>query len=222
MTSATDHPDHDPDGAEPNSPAAWDARYADLDQVWSGQPNGALVTETADLAPGPALDVGCGEGADAVWLSRRGWQVTALDVSQVALDRAAGAAARAAGGEAGRQIQWLLAGLPGAPLEPGTFDLVSTQYPALLRTPGHDAERSLLALVAPGGVLLVVHHVVRDREQARAHGFDPEDYVAPADVAGLLDGGWEILVHEERPRAVSGGAGSHHTADVVLKARRRG
>jgi len=219
VTSEPDHHDHGE--TERNSPAAWDTRYTDRDQVWSGEPNGALVTETADLPPGRALDVGCGEGADAVWLSRRGWQVTALDVSQVALARAARAAARGAGPGASGEIQWLLAGLPGAPLQPGTFDLVSAQYPALLRTPQDDAERSLLALVAPGGVLLVVHHVDRDREHGRAHGFDPEDYVAPADVAALLDAGWDVEVHEERPRAVSGGAGSHHTVDVVLKARRR-
>lgn len=52
----------------------------------------------------------------------------------------------------------LHAGLVGAPLSAGTFDLVSAQHPALLRTPGHDDERSLIAAVAPGGLLIVVHH----------------------------------------------------------------
>ncbi len=101
------------------------------------------MTEVAGLQPGRALDVGCGEGADAVWLAGRGWEVTALDVSQVALDRAA-AAARAAG----VHVRWLLAGLVDAPLPAGAFDLVSVQYPALRRTPGQDAERALLAAVA--------------------------------------------------------------------------
>lgn len=72
------------DGAE-----EWDRWYASMEQLWSGLPNAALVSEVAGLAPGRALDVGCGEGADAVWLARQGWTVTALDVSRVALDRAA-------------------------------------------------------------------------------------------------------------------------------------
>lgn len=66
----------------------WDQRYSGAGQVWSGDPNGALVDEVAGLGLGRVLDVGCGEGADAAWLSLRGWDVTALDVSGVALDRA--------------------------------------------------------------------------------------------------------------------------------------
>jgi SAM-dependent methyltransferase len=181
----------------------WDQRYTSMERVWSGQPNGALVTETAALPPGRVLDVGCGEGADAVWLAEHGWDVTALDVSGVALERAA------------RHARLVEAALPA-----GTFDLVSAQYPALLRTEHHDAEAALLAAVAPGGTLLVVHHQVIDAEQARAHGCDPDDYVSPADVATLLDDSWRIEANETRPRHVTAGAGSHHTHDVVLRARR--
>lgn len=195
--------------------AEWDARYASTEQVWSGRPNGALVAEVAELASGRALDVGCGEGADAVWLDRQGWEVTALDVSRVALERAALHARKA-----GADVRWVHAGLVEALLPPGTFDLVSAQYPALRRTPGHSAERSLLAAVAPGGTLLVVHHADVDVEQARAHGFDPADYVGPADVAALLDDDWQVEVDEKRPRHISAGGGSHHTQDLVLRARR--
>ena len=77
-----------------------------------------------------------------------------------------------------------------------------------------------LAAVAPGGTLLVVHHQIIDAEQARAHGCDPDDYVSPADVAALLDDSWRIETSETRPRHVTGGAGSHHTHDIVLRARR--
>jgi SAM-dependent methyltransferase len=195
--------------------AEWDARYAEAEQVWSGNPNGALVAEVSALPPGRVLDVGCGEGADAVWLARNGWDVTALDVSQVALDRAALRARRA-----GVQVRWTRAGLAEAPLSPGEFDLVSAQYPALRRTPTNEAERALLAAVAPGGLLLVVHHADVDADHAQVHGFDPADYVQPPDVAALLDDDWHVEVDETRPRTVETGAGAGHRLDQVLRARR--
>src|SRR4051812_39107582 len=129
--------------------AEWDERYAQSDRIWSAQPNQALVAEVAPLRPGRVLDVGCGEGADAVWLARQGWRVTALDVSQVALTRA-----EAHAGEAGVEIVWIKSDLVEAALPPAAFDLVSAQYPALPRTDDQAAERALLATVAPGGTLL--------------------------------------------------------------------
>jgi SAM-dependent methyltransferase len=201
---------------DPAVRAEWDSRYADRTQLWSGQPNGALVAETAGLTPGRVLDVGCGEGADAVWLARGGWDVTALEVSGVALERAAGHAR-----DAGLAIRWVHAELAAAALPPGSFDLVSAQYPALLRTPDAAAEHALLAAVAPGGVLLLVHHAGMETRQGHESDFDPADYVWPSMVAELLDDDWEIEVDEQRPRvAPDGGAGAHHTDDLVLRARR--
>lgn len=205
-----------------SGPDAWDERYAALDQVWSGQPNGALVAEVSGLPPGTVLDVGCGEGADAVWLARRGWDVTALDVSRVALDRA-----EAHAREAGVEVRWRHCGLVEAAqdLESG-FDLVSAQYPALGLTRGRDAERALAGAVAPGGVLLFVHHLLTPDsiERSREHGFDPDDYLGPAGMAEFLRAhdGWVVEVDEQRPRQISGGSGAHHADDLVLRARRRG
>ena len=195
----------------------WDERYDGAEQVWSGQPNAALLAELAGLGPGRALDVGCGEGADAVWLAGRGWQVTALDISQVAIGRGRSAAQRA-----GVELEWIDVGLLDAPLGDREFDLVSAQYPALSRTPGADAERALLDAVASRGHLLVVHHLLDDAaiQRARAHGFDPTDYVSPADVAALLDDRWHVDFDERRPRDLRAGAGAHHAHDVVLHARR--
>lgn len=192
----------------------WDRRYGAAERVWSGEPNGVLVAEVAGLEPGRALDVGCGEGADAVWLARRGWQVTALDVSRVALERAQRHAR-----DAGVNVAWVHAGLVEAGLPVGGFDLVSAQYPVLRKTPGAVAEHTLVDLVAPGGTLLVVHHAI-DREEVEEGGFDPALYALPADVAALLGTSWQIEVDERRPRCVTGGGGAHRTHDLVLRAHR--
>jgi len=194
----------------------WDGRYADQEQLWSGRPNGALVAEVAALAPGRVLDVGCGEGADAVWLAGRMWEVTALEVSGVALDRAARHAR-----EAGVAVRWVHAGLVEAALPPASYDLVCALYPALLRTSNAAAERALLSAVAPGGVLLLVHHAGMDTHQGQDSGFDPAAYVSPAMVAALLDDDWQVELDEQRPRVAPGsGAGAHHADDLVLRARR--
>jgi SAM-dependent methyltransferase len=201
---------------DPAVEAEWDRRYAVDSQLWSGRPNGALVAEVTGLVPGRALDVGCGEGADAVWLARAGWQVTGLEVSGIALQRAAGHAR-----DAGVPIQWVHAGLAEAQLPSASFDLVSAQYPALRRTPDAAAERALLGAVAPGGILLLVHHAGMADQPVSDNGFDPADYVWPSMVADLLDQDWTVEVDEERPRvAPEGGAGAHHANDLVLRARR--
>jgi SAM-dependent methyltransferase len=123
--------------------------------VWSGRPNALLVREVAALAPGTALDLGCAEGADAVWLAQQGWRVTGADASATALRRAAEHAA-----EAGVDIDWQCHDLSRTFPE-GAFDLVCAQY---LHTPVEaPGERSAIlrraaAAVAPGGLLLVIGH----------------------------------------------------------------
>lgn len=201
---------------DPVVQAEWDRRYSDREQLWSGQPNSALVTEVAGLQPGRVLDVGCGEGADAIWLASAGWEVTGLEVSGVALERAAEHAL-----DVGVAIHWIHAGLAEAALVPASFDLVSAQYPALQRTPDAAAERALLAAVKPGGVLLLVHHAGMETHQVSESGFDPANYVWPPMVAALFDEDWVVERDEQRPRiAPDSGAGAHHSEDVVLRARR--
>lgn len=203
-------------GSAPHSPEQWDELYG-TEQVWSGRPNGTLVAEVAGLAPGTALDIGSGEGGDVVELARRGWAVTGLDVSGVALQRA-----RAAAEAAGVPATWVQAGLAEAALPEEGFDLVTVHYPALPKEPP-GALPALLAAVAPGGTLLVVHHADL-HEAAHEHGFDPDDYVSHDDVAAALGEGWTVEVRERRPRAdaPTTGRGAGHVDDLVLRARRSG
>jgi len=192
----------------------WDDMYSSREQLFSGNPNGVLVVEAVDLPPGRALDVGCGEGADALWLARRGWQVTAVDVSEVALRRAAAT-------DTEGRVTWSRADLATTPPPAGAFDLVSLQYFPLHRRPGHSAVRGLLDAVAPGGTLLFVGHTISDLAPHERDDFDPADYYHPDDIARLLDATWEVLINESRPRVVPAPAGTHHTHDTVLRARRR-
>lgn len=143
----------------------WDEMYRSRDQVFSGAPNGVLVTEVADLPPGRALDVGCGEGADALWLVRRGWQVTAVDISQIALQRAA-----AAGADLTGRVAWTHGDVTTTPPPVAAFDLVSVQYFPLPHQPDHTALGGLLDAVAPGGTLLLASHDPADLSPRHEHG----------------------------------------------------
>jgi len=199
----------------------WDEMYGSRDQLFSGNPNGALVTEAADLPPGQALDAGCGEGGDALWLARRGWQVTAVDISRTALERAA-----AASTDVADRIVWTRADLTATPPPARSFDLVSVQYFPLLRQPDHVAVRALLDAVAPGGTLLFVSHDLADLSSHHAgdrnhgHAFDPSDFYQPAEIAKLLGEDWAVLINETRPRTAPAPEGARHVNDIVLRARR--
>lgn len=193
---------------------SWDDRYRSRARVFSGEPNGVLVTEVAGLPPGRALDVGCGEGADALWLAGRGWQVTAVDISPTALERAART-------DTDGRVTWTCADLTLTPPQAGAFDLVSVHYFPLRYEEGHTALRGLLDAVAPGGTLLVASHDRDDLSPRPEEGFDPDDYYQPGDIARLLDRTWSVEVDETRPRTAPTPAGTHHTHDTVLRARRR-
>lgn len=218
-TARSDSPQ--PDATQSDTAQEWDERYRSRDQLFSGNPNGVLVAEAAELPPGQALDVGCGEGGDALWLARRGWQVTAVDVSEVALGRAAAAGADVAG-----RVSWARADLAVTPPPADAYDLVTLQYFPLLRSAGLPALRRVVDAVAPGGTLLFVTHALADlteHTEATAE-FAPADYYWADDIAALLDADadrtWKIEVNETRPRTAPAPPGTHHHRDTVLRARR--
>ncbi len=224
MTHAGDHT-HDPRPDTGERPvmdrAYWDGRYASADALWSGDPNPQLVTEVAELLPGAALDVGCGEGADAIWLAARGWRVTGLDLSGVALGRAQDHAGRAGDRIAGR-TEWRLVDLADWEPEPGAYDLVSAQFVHLPIEERVRLHRKLVDAVAPGGTLLIVNHDPTDLDVVPRPPF-PEFFATAEEVATTLPAdGWEVLVAEARPRPATHPDGHPVTIhDAVTKARRR-
>jgi SAM-dependent methyltransferase len=198
----------------------WDERYRSQPALWSGEPNLRLVEEASALPPGRALDVGCGEGADAIWLAERGWRVTAADISAVALERARSAATSA--GVAAR-IDFLHGDLLACDPPATPYDLVSAHFMHLAQPSRDVFFRRLAAWVAPGGTLLVVGHHPSDLETTARRPRMPNVLYAASDIAALLEpGGWDVVVNASRERNGTDPNGHNVTVhDAVLRARRR-
>ena len=199
--------------------AYWDERYASSDRVWSGNPNRRLVEQVGGLDPGTALDAGCGEGADVVWLAERGWEVCGLDVSQVALDRAAAHAAERGVGE---QTSWVRADLVGGDAAPGTYDLVVAAFLHLPDEPFERVYGALAAAVAPGGSLVVIAHHPDDVATGLRNAELGRLLFTPERVVGLLDlDEWHVVTADAATREQVDGEGvAHVVTDTVVRARR--
>ncbi len=196
----------------------WENRYQENDHVWSGRPNPLLVREVAALPPGTALDLGCGEGGDAIWLARQGWRVTAVDISATALSRAAAHAA-----DAGVDIHWEPHDLSQT-FPTGQFDLVSAQFLHSVVAPPSEREKTLRRAadaVAPGGLLLVAGHAGWPTWLEHP----PFEYEFPT-TAQVLDtlgvrGRWEVELEEVIEREIAGPEGQPgRRADNLLRVRR--
>jgi len=209
---------HDDDVETMYTQATWDERYAESERIWSGNPNQRLVEEVADFAPGRALDVGCGEGADAVWLAQRGWRVTALDVSEVALARVREHAAEA--GVADR-VETLHHDLIGGPA-PGRYDLVSVFFFQPLPSQFRELYGGLADLVDPGGSLLVVGHHPDDVATGARDAHGPQLMFTPEQVVEILDpASWEVVTEAAPTRDMLRPEGPVTVRDSVVRALRR-
>jgi thioredoxin reductase/SAM-dependent methyltransferase len=200
----------------------WEHHYRSHPMLWSGRPNPPLVAEAADLEPGSALDVGCGEGADAIWLAARGWRVTGVDLATTALDRAAEHAAVAGDGVATR-VSWHQVNVTRWDPQEKAYDLVSSHFLHLHGKERRELFARLARAVAPGGTLLLVGHDNSDlgTEARRPHA--PDMFFTADEVASSLDpADWTVLVAEARPRPAHAHEGDVATVhDAVLVARRR-
>jgi thioredoxin reductase/SAM-dependent methyltransferase len=195
----------------------WEKQYRAHPMLWSGLPNPPLVEHAAGLAPGAALDVGCGEGADAIWLAGRGWQVTGVDLSPTALERAAAHA-----GETGVTVDWRQGdATDGVP--DGVFDLVTSHFLHLSGEQRRTLFPRLASAVAPGGTLLLVGHDLSDLEIGASRPHSPDLFFTAQEVAATLDdGAWDVVVAEARPRPAKPHEGDVTTVhDAVVVARRR-
>jgi SAM-dependent methyltransferase len=195
----------------------WEDRYRSKSAIWSGRPNDVLVAEVSGLSPGTALDVGAGEGGDAIWLAQQGWTVTAVDFSTVALERGK---LRAQDLGIDDRIHWVHADLTQwRPAQ--TYDLVSCQYLHLLGTEQQDLIPRLAGAVAVGGTLLYVSHDV-DEQILQEHPHHAARFEPAERVADLLDPArWEVIAAGQRHRADAGEHPAGHVHDSVLRAVRR-
>lgn len=198
----------------------WEERYRSHPAVWSKDPNPQLVAEASQLVPGSALDVGSGEGTDAVWLAGRGWRVTAVDFSNTALQRGA-TRAESLGADLAGQIRWVQADLARWTPDGAAFDLVSAQFMHLPPLPRQSLFGRLASMVAPGGTLLIVGHHPSDL-QTMAHRPPAPDmfYTAEEAATCLDDGGWDVVVAEARPRTATSDGQEIAIHDTVLRARK--
>lgn len=213
---------HDDSAASASGSARswWEARYAEHDGIWSGRVNAVLADVASSLPPGRALDLGCGEGGDVLWLAGEGWDVTGVDLSVTAITRGSRAAV-AAGVE--ERTAFVAADL-GAWTTAARFDLVTASFlqswPVTI--PRERILHRATGFVAPGGHLLVTAHA------APPHDELPEDlrayrFPTPADDLAALElgAGWEVVAAELRPRTATTPEGApHDVVDSVVLVRR--
>jgi SAM-dependent methyltransferase len=198
----------------------WEHRYAERDGIWSGRVNAVLASVAAGLPAGRALDLGCGEGGDVVWLAGQGWDATGIDLSLTALRRGSRAAVSAGVEERTAFVAADLAAWETA----ARFDLVTASFlqswPVAI--PRGEILRRATGFVAVGGHLLVTAHAAPPHDdlppELQAYRFP----TPTEDLAALqLDDTWEVVAAELRPRTATTPDGDpHEVLDSVVLARR--
>jgi SAM-dependent methyltransferase len=184
----------------------WNRRYAETELVWSAGPNRFLAAEAADLPPGRALDLACGEGRNAIWLAERGWEVTAVDYAEAGV---------AKGRLRSPAIDFRVADLLEWEPDPAAYDLVIVFY---LQLPADELALVLeraAAAVAPGGTFLLVGHDLRNLTEGHGGPKSATVLYTPADVVASLDG-----LAIERADTVERPVDEAVALDVLVRARR--
>ncbi len=189
----------------------WDERHAARDPIESHEPDPSLAALLSGLAPGRALDLATGDGRNAIWLARQGWDVTGVDFSTVALERA-----RSSAVAAGVDVDWVLEDLVEWRPTPRSFDLAAVMFLHLPRDERRPVYASAADAVAPGGLLLVVGHDLSNLTAGAGGPQDPEVLFTPTEIAAdLLD--FTIETAETVTRDLGDG---RQAIDAVVLARR--
>lgn len=193
----------------------WNRRYAGTELLWTAAPNQTLVSEVEHLASGRALDVGCGEGRNAVWLAEKGWQVTGVDFSDVALDKA-----RHLAEARGVSVEWVLADLRSYRPEHHAYDLVVVLYLHLPAGGRRDIHAACARSLRRGGVLVVLGHDVTNLSDGYGGPQDASILFTPDDVVADLSGVTGVTVEraERAQRRVSTEAGERIAVDALVRA----
>ncbi len=197
---------------------AWEFRYREQPQRWSGNPNATLVDVVGALTPDRAVDLGCGEGADAIWLARQGWHVLGVDISSTAVARA-----RAAAVEAGVDEHATFEDHDLSDWEPeGEIDLVTASFfHSREELPRTEILRRVADHVAPGGHVAIVSHAAPPPWSDHAH-HDELLLDAAGEVAALgLGDDWEVVLAEHRERQATSPTGDPVTLDDIAVLLRR-
>jgi SAM-dependent methyltransferase len=189
----------------------WDSRYAEQELVWSAGPNRFLAGEAADLPPGRALDLACGEGRNALWLAERGWRVTAVDFSRVAVEKGGRIA-----DERGLAVEFVVADLLEYEPAAQAYDLAIVFYLQLVADELATVLARAAGAVAPGGTFLLVGHDLRNLTAGHGGPRDASVLYTPEDVVASL-GDLEIERAEPVERPVDGTV----AIDALVRARRR-
>jgi 2-polyprenyl-3-methyl-5-hydroxy-6-metoxy-1,4-benzoquinol methylase len=197
-------------------PPSWDERYSGPEQIFSGKPNTQLVAEATGLTPGTALDVGCGEGGDVIWLARQGWTATGADFSANGLARAARHAEQAGVAE---RVDWWHVDARTFAAGGRAYDLVSSHF---LHPPDGgmvEVTRRLAEAVAHSGHLLIVGHAPSEAFTHLTASHRKAMFLAEELLPGLPDD-FDVLVAEQRPRTMTRDGVTMDVHDSTLFARR--
>ena len=196
--------------------ASWDRRYGGRELIWTAEPNRFLVAETETLAPGRAIDLGCGEGRNAIWLAERSWQAVGVDFSEVGLTKA-----RELADARGVDVDWVAADLLEYRPDPRASDLVLIFYLQVPATERRPIIRAAADAVAPGGTFLLVAHDSSNLEHGHGGPQIPAVLYTARDVVDDLDGaGLQIERAERVERPVLTSDGERVALDALVRARR--
>ncbi len=195
----------------------WNRRYAEKAFVWTVEPNQFVIAETEGMTPGRAVDLAAGEGRNAIWLAERGWKVTAVDYSDVAVEKG-----RKLAESRGVRVDWIVADLDEYQLQPDQYDLVLVCYLQVPHVQRRLIVRRAREAVAPGGTFLWIAHDLSNLKhgvggpRSAAVLCSPQDVVA--DLAGLAIVRAEVV---ERPVQQDDGPGRTRAAialDTLVRA----